>query len=69
MMGWSFIVFIAGNMLVHFSLLVKETINTCKIDCKKRCCKQKIDDEELWQAAIKKAVELDTIKEAAEEDF
>lgn len=44
MMGWSFIVFMAGNMLVHFSLLVKETYHEMQpniIACrKKKCCRK-----------------------------
>ena len=37
MLGWSFILVLVMNMLVHFSLLVKETFLSCKEDCKKKC--------------------------------
>ena len=42
--GWSFIAFVGGNILVHFSLLVKETYQEMKpkiTECrKKKCCRK-----------------------------
>ena len=39
-LGWSFIGFISCNMLVHFVLLVKDTVLTIRASCKKGCCRK-----------------------------
>jgi len=61
MVGWSFIVFISANMLVHFILLVKETLGTCKEDIKKRCSKKPKEEEEK--------IELKELTVIFEEEF
>ena len=47
-LGWSFIVFVALNMLVHVSLLVWETAGEIRACCKQKykCCRPKQDEVE-----------------------
>jgi len=46
LLGWSFIGFMAANMLVHFTLLVIETIGNMKESCQNCCSKKKPEVEE-----------------------
>lgn len=39
-LGWLFCIFIAANMLVHFTLLIISTLRSCKLEIKKKCAKK-----------------------------
>lgn len=58
-LGWSFIFFTACNMLVHLSLLCKETYYSMK----ESCCKKKKVEKEPDAEAEAKAKELSVIVE------
>ena len=65
LVGWSFIACNAGNLLVHFSLLLKDTYGQMKLWCMKKCCKKKF--EELEEVSEKK-VSLSVIEEVSWDD-
>ena len=48
MLGWSFIAVVGFNILVHFSLLVKETYHEIRAACKRKyyCCGRKDEDDD-----------------------
>ena len=62
MIGWSFVAMICMNLMVHLTLLFKDTIAGIKESCKEKCCKKKGEPEE---EEIKKK-ELSVILEDAE---
>ena len=62
-LGWSFIFFTTANMMVHLSLLCKETYHSMKESCGKKC-RKKIEEEPADD--VVKTKELSVI---AEDEF
>ena len=72
MLGWSFIAVVGFNILVHFSLLVKETYHEIRAACKRKyyCCGRKDeDDDESIKSSKKNLSVIHEEEESLESNF